>query len=162
MTISCSELRKEYLLFLVACQLAHKQAEIESEYVYEVLMKENEGFITLHQFVKDALMQKNGIIKVYYEDTSTEVVQDWTGLTQEQLMAIEADPLIEILQMEEVMVGEVQSQNPTLGPSQPPQVFIDVKVKITNPDGRVRGTACRRGPEGHDPRGDLPEEVLRP
>ena len=40
-----------------------KQAELESEYVYEVLMKQNDGFIVLHQFVKDALMQRNGIRK---------------------------------------------------------------------------------------------------
>ena len=38
------------------------QAELESQYVYDVVMKENDGFIILHQFVKDALLQNNGII----------------------------------------------------------------------------------------------------
>ena len=42
------------------------QAELESQYVYDILMKDNNGFLVIHQFVKDALMQKNGFIKVFY------------------------------------------------------------------------------------------------
>ncbi|MCP4337682.1 MAG: hypothetical protein GY799_02065, partial [Desulfobulbaceae bacterium] len=36
------------------------QAEMESRFVYDILMKDNNGFIIIHQFIKDALMQKNG------------------------------------------------------------------------------------------------------
>ena len=47
-----------------------EQADLESEFVYDILMKQNNGFIILHEFVKDALLQKNGIIKCFVEEKS--------------------------------------------------------------------------------------------
>lgn len=69
-----------------------KQAELESEYVYEVLMKQNDGFILLHQFVKDALMQRNGMLKVYYAKRTQFKTADYTGINEAQLnMLLSAD-----------------------------------------------------------------------
>ena len=78
-----------------------KQAELESEYVYEILMKQNDGFIILYQFVKDALMQKNGILKVYYAEKTENKVKDWTGITEEQLEMLLAADGIELLEKDE-------------------------------------------------------------
>lgn len=72
------------------------QAELESQFVYDVLMKENNGFIVIHNFVKDALMQKNGFIKVYYEDQTRVTTENYTGLTPVELDFLENDPEIEI------------------------------------------------------------------
>tara|TARA_R110000803_G_scaffold11850_2_gene35032 strand:- start:3888 stop:6071 length:2184 start_codon:yes stop_codon:yes gene_type:complete len=73
-----------------------KQAELESQYVYDILMKDNTGFITLHQFFKDALMQKNGFIKVYYNDDVQETAEHYTGLTEPELKMLVSDPEIEL------------------------------------------------------------------
>ena len=35
------------------------QAELETEFTHDVFMKENEGFLNLYEYTKDALMQKN-------------------------------------------------------------------------------------------------------
>ena len=78
-----------------------KQAELESEYVYEVLMKQNDGFIILHQFVKDALMQRNGILKVYYAKHSEYKVADYTGINEEQLNALLSNPGVELVEKTE-------------------------------------------------------------
>ena len=78
-----------------------KQAELESEYVYEVLMKQNDGFIILHQFVKDALMQRNGILKVYYAKKTQTKVADYTGITQDQLQALLSAEGVELLERSE-------------------------------------------------------------
>ena len=78
-----------------------KQAELESEYVYEVLMKQNDGFIILHQFVKDALMQRNGILKVYYSKKTQTKVADYTGITQDQLQALLSAEGVELLERSE-------------------------------------------------------------
>jgi hypothetical protein len=101
------------------------QAELESEYVYEVMMKENNGFVILHQFVKDALMQKNGIIKVYYEDTPKTEVQEFTGLDPMAFQAALANPNIEPIAIEEAM-------DPATG-----QPYVNARVRITTPNGRV-------------------------
>jgi len=75
-----------------------QQAEMESEYVYEVLMKQNDGFIILHQFVKDALMQANGILKVYYAKRDETKSSDYTGITEEQLQALVMSEGVEIIE----------------------------------------------------------------
>lgn len=75
-----------------------KQAEMESEYVYEILMKQNDGFIILHQFVKDALMQKNGILKVYYSETTKHKISNWTGITQDQFEQLVGHDEVELLE----------------------------------------------------------------
>lgn len=75
-----------------------KQAELESEYVYEILMKQNDGFIILHQFVKDALMQRNGILKCYYSKRTEFKTSDYTGINEDQfnlLMSKEGIELVE-------------------------------------------------------------------
>lgn len=77
------------------------QADLESQYVYDVLMKDNNGFLVLHQFFKDALMQKNGFIKVFYENEEEVSTESYTGLTEPELMLAEADGSIEIIAQSE-------------------------------------------------------------
>lgn len=78
-----------------------KQAELESEYVYEVLMKQNDGFIILHQFVKDALMQNNGILKVYYANKTEVKSSNYTGITEEQLTQLLSAEGVELVERSE-------------------------------------------------------------
>ncbi len=73
-----------------------RQAEIESRYVYDVLMKDNNGFIALHEFFKDALMQKNGFFKVYYDKLDKITKEDYTGLNQLELEFLQQDKEVEI------------------------------------------------------------------
>jgi hypothetical protein len=75
-----------------------KQSEIESEYVYHVLMKKNPGFICIHQMVKDALMQRNGILKVYYESKDEIQTRRYTGLTLEEVQVILSPDNVELIE----------------------------------------------------------------
>lgn len=89
-----------------ACDAKDKhQAEMESRFVYDTLMKENEGFIVLHTFIKDALLQKNGFLKVYYDDETCVTTEDYTGLTEPELMMLQADPEVEITGLSENVVS---------------------------------------------------------
>ena len=65
----------EVVVFDAVNEADELQAQIESEYVYDVLMKQNDGFTLIHQFVKDALMQRNGMLKVYYEDDEMQIMR---------------------------------------------------------------------------------------
>lgn len=77
------------------------QAQLESQYVYEVLMKQNDGFVILYQFVKDALMQKNGILKVYYAKHTHTKKASYTGITKDQLDYLVSQEGVEILSKDE-------------------------------------------------------------
>jgi hypothetical protein len=108
-----------------------KQAELESEFVYDILMKQNDGFILIHQFVKDALMQRNGILKVYYENNEEVTTESYSGLSEEQLQMLVADPTVEILKL------SGYEDYITNGLDQPAVTTYDAKIKITNSNGKI-------------------------
>lgn len=68
------------------------QSQLETEYVYDVLMTHNNGFIILYTLVKDALLQRNGVAKVFVEEDTNYQTESYSGLSQEQLQAISQDP----------------------------------------------------------------------
>lgn len=72
------------------------QCALETQYVYDVLMKQNEGFILLHECIKDALMQRNGVIKTYYEEESKINVETYTGILPEQMTVLVSQPDVEV------------------------------------------------------------------
>ena len=119
----------EVVVFDPISEADELQASIESEYVYDVLMKQNDGFVLIHQFVKDALMQRNGMLKVYYEESVETKVYNYTGLTEDQLHVIVADKNTEIKQLTPNQYIDEQGQ---------PQVIYDAKLSVTNRDGSVK------------------------
>lgn len=68
-------------------------AQQETDYVNHVFMQQNPGFMTLYSFVKDALLSKVGIVKVWWEETEQEERETYYDLTDDQFallsMAVE-------------------------------------------------------------------------
>ena len=83
------------------------QAELESRYVYDVLMKDNNGFLVLHQFIKDALMQKNGFVKVHHDDTIEVMTESYTELTEIEYDMVLANTDVEVIEMTADEEGEI-------------------------------------------------------
>lgn len=52
-------------------------AQQATEYVNWVFLRDNPGFLVLYSMFKDALLQKTGIVKVYWEKTEEEQVQTY-------------------------------------------------------------------------------------
>ena len=82
-----------------------KAAEQETDYVNHVFMQKNDGFLVLYSFIKDALLSKNGIVKVFWEETEEEEEETYHGLTDEQFMMLISDPEVEVV--EHSMSGEI-------------------------------------------------------
>lgn len=92
-----------------------RQAELESKYVYDILMKDNDGFIIIHQFIKDCLMQKNGFIKCFYENIKEKTTETYTGLSEQELQMVLADASIDLTSMTETQVeGQPKSFDVTI------------------------------------------------
>jgi hypothetical protein len=73
---------------------AAKQA---TEYVNHIFERENPGFMILHDWFKDALLERLGWVK-YWADTQREVeTQSYTGLVQPQLDALLGEAEVEIV-----------------------------------------------------------------
>ena len=117
-----------------------RQAELESEYVYEVLMKQNDGFIILHQFVKDALMQNNGIIKVYYADVTDTKISNWTGITEQQLNQLLQAEGVELLEQSKYVDEELTRQKQERIQQQLMQIQQQVQQQVQQQPGAQIGS----------------------
>ena len=84
-----------------------EQAKIETEVVNHVYWKQNKGFYNTYTMIKDALLSKTGILKIYWDDTPTETKQSYEGLDEMQLGELMMDTAIEreILEFEQTEQG---------------------------------------------------------
>jgi hypothetical protein len=119
---------------------AAKQA---TEYCNWVLMNDNPGFEVFQTWFKDALLQKNGVIKVWWNDETDVVKESYKDLTEEELALLLADGQMEIVSQEQNQVGEVPTMVPdpvTGAPVQTMQPIFsyNVKVKKVNKKGSVK------------------------
>jgi hypothetical protein len=108
------------------------QAEIETEVVNHVFMKQNPGFFILHDFFKDALLLRNGYVNTYWLKERKSSVESYTGLTEIELsMLLQSEDEIEVLE---------QTEKPDLipGPNgMQQQASFDIKLRRTRQVGRV-------------------------
>ena len=101
-----------------------RQAELESQFCYDILMKDNDGFILIYELVKDALMQRNGVLKVYYEKVPETVTKSYTGITPEALNVLLGRDDVELTSISEYI-------DPTFG-----QLF-DLTLSYTKECGKI-------------------------
>ncbi len=71
-------------------------AEQETDYVNHVFMQQNPGFLILYTFIKDALLSKTGIVKVWWEERTLEARETYLDLTDDAFALLAADPDVEI------------------------------------------------------------------
>lgn len=97
------------------------------------IWRQNEGFVRFHNWFKDGLLFKLGVVKIWWDEVEDRTREVYRGLSDEQLAAVEADPDIE--------VGEVTStETMAIGPDGMPAMVAmhDVEVTKTNKMGRVK------------------------
>jgi hypothetical protein len=75
----------------------------ETDYVNHVFMQQNPGFMVLYSFIKDALLQKVGIVKVWWEEREEEQRETYYDLTEDQFALLaqavaESDGQMEIVE----------------------------------------------------------------
>jgi hypothetical protein len=112
---------------------AAKQA---TDYCNLVFFNDNEGVILMHNWFKDALLQKNGIVKYWWEDSEDPIKEKYKDLNEEELTMLLSDGQMEIVSQE---VNEVApaSVDP-VGMILPPVYSYSVVVKKKKEAGRVK------------------------
>lgn len=78
-------------------------AEQETDYVNHVFMQQNPGFMILYGFIKDALLQKVGVVKVFHEEYEEEQRETYYDLSDDQFAMLaqavaESDGKLEIVE----------------------------------------------------------------
>jgi len=109
-------------------------AKQSTDYVNYVIMRQNPGFSIIYQWFKDALLQKNGIVKHYWDDSSETLREEYKNLTEDEFMALLMDDNVEVKQHTQ-NGGEEEDEMMSL---EPQQITHDVVVNRTYEDGQVR------------------------
>lgn len=110
-----------------------EQAQIETDYVNHVVMKDNQGWIVLHDAIKDTLLLKNGYVKHWWEETEKIEEPSYKGLTLPEVQKLLGDLAQDGCQVEIKEQDEGVIQTP-----QGPVPVFDLKLRIVRKDGRVK------------------------
>jgi hypothetical protein len=107
-------------------------AKQATTYVNHVFYKDNDGFSVMHNWFKDALLEKVGVVKVYWDDETNITREAYRGLTDDELALIMQDEEVEI-----VSIDTKENIDENLNPNSPIPTH-DVKVRKTIRNGTVR------------------------
>lgn len=120
------------------CRFEPRQPEDEAfaaqatEYINFIWNNDNNGFQAAHDFIKDALLQKNGVMKVWWDESPIEKRETLTGVNSLVLAQMDADDDIEIIEQEEREAEEAELQ------FAPDGKVYDVTIVKTQENGRVK------------------------
>jgi hypothetical protein len=74
------------------------RAKQATDYLNHIFYRDNDGFLILHDWFKDALLEKLGWVKYWWDTQRTTETQSYTGLTREQYDALKGtDPDVEVV-----------------------------------------------------------------
>jgi hypothetical protein len=86
-------------------------AQQATEYINYIFSRLNNGFQTLYCLFKDALLLKNGYVKVYWEDYQDEAKETYEDLSAlEAAMMIQNNPDLEVVDYEVAETGDSYSR----------------------------------------------------
>ena len=121
-------------------------AKQATEYCNWVFYKENDGFLILHNWFKDALLQKTGVVKAYWDDKKDVTKEKYENLSDDELLMLMQDEELEVLS-QETIEDSVEVIDPMTGmPAVDPMTGMpmiqtnrthSVKVKKTVKKGSV-------------------------
>jgi len=111
-----------------------EEANQKTELVNHIFLRQNQGVLTLHNAFKDALLQYVGVVKVYWDEAKTATKERYSGLSQAELTALEADPEVRI---DEVNEGEQELVTDAEGEVVMGKVFA-VKATRIKVNGQVK------------------------
>ncbi len=103
-------------------------AEQETDYVNHVFMQQNNGFLVLYSFIKDALLSKVGVVKVWWDCRDEVERETYLDQPDDAFALIVAQPGVEIVEHTEreisvpVVPAQAGTHNPrpvVMGPGSP-------------------------------------------
>ena len=80
-------------------------ARQETEVLHDLFFNENNGMLALYSFIKDGLLQKNGFLKIYWDDKTPTETEDYVGLNDWELAQLFEGREIEVIEHEMTEAG---------------------------------------------------------
>lgn len=99
-----------------------------SEMANWVFYKQNDGFLIMHNWFKDALMQKVGIVKAYWQSNKDTTKEKYKNLTEDEMAMLLSDGEFEIVK---------QNTNSNIGADGMEYFTYDITIQRTNDNSRI-------------------------
>ncbi len=113
-------------------------ADQATDYANYIFTKDNPGFMILETAFRDALIQKVGIVKLYWDAAKDVTRETYQGLSDEELQQLLIPDEVEPLALSSYPATLLE-RDPTTGAIGPaPAMLHDVVVRRVRPTGRVR------------------------
>jgi hypothetical protein len=114
-----------------------QSAEQATEYVNYCLTRDNNFFNVCYSSFKDALIRKNGIMKIWWDEEKNVETIDYTGLDEQSFTVLVSDPDVELRDVE-IETSETETVGPDgmMMMSQTPATYSCTVVRTTT-KGRV-------------------------
>ena len=126
-------------------------ADQATAYLNHVFYKENNGFQLLYNFFKDALIEKNGFLKIYWDESESVEFETYQNLSLEDKEALEdTRDEIEFIEEEEVedefskaefekAIEQYEAQGLEIPEMQTPDfILYNCKIKRTKKTGKIK------------------------
>jgi hypothetical protein len=126
-------------------------AEQASAYLNHVFYKDNNGFQLLYNFFKDALIEKNGFLKIYYDESEKVEFETYKNLSKAEKDALmDTKDEIEIVEEEELedetakeqfeaLLEQYEDQGVDVSTVEKPDFKLyNCKIKRTNKNGKIK------------------------
>lgn len=106
-------------------------AKQATEYCNWVFMRDNAGLIIMHDWFKDALLQKVGVVKAYWEDKEDVTKEKYRDLSDDELAMLLSDETMEVVEKEVVENPVLDpAGNPVLDPMGQPVMYSSNSVTV--------------------------------
>ena len=123
-------------------------AEQATNYINYIFNKDNNGFSVLYTWFKDALLEKNGIVKVYWDDSSSVEQETYENLNDQEYQLLVDDENVEIVEEEsfvdekmktamDLLAAQAEAQGQLVEQEATPMLY-NVKIKRTSKGGKVK------------------------
>ena len=112
-------------------------AEQATKYINHVFYKQNNGFMVLYNMFLDALMQKVGVVKHYWEEVEKTTSESYQNLTEQEFSVLSQDEDLEVIEHEQVStIREIL--NPETGQAEEiEEIYHDAVFARTDYSGKV-------------------------
>jgi len=106
-------------------------AKQATEYCNWVFMRDNAGIIIMHDWFKDALLQKVGVVKAYWEDKEDVTKEKYRDLSDDELAMLLSDETMEVVD-KDIVENELldPAGNPVLDQMGKPVMYASNSVTV--------------------------------
>ena len=112
-----------------------KAAEQATDMANFVINHDNPGYRLMHDWFKDGLMFRLGVLKYFWDETEEVNEEEYNGLNEDELVMLLNDPDVEVVSQEETVTETIMSDD---GMMIPLASEYDLSVRVTRRSGRVK------------------------